>query len=102
DQVCRADIVAQVAGVELGSAVGPEVVGRIVGSKALWCHALSDSSETRFYAVINKVDTEETLRAAEDIAESVATHGHGVEAVFLTGEGPSGRGTVLKKLKGAP
>ena len=53
--VCRADVVAEVAGVALGALVTPEIVGRVLGNRSLWCHSLQGVAEPRFYAVVNKV-----------------------------------------------
>lgn len=50
--VCRSDVVMKVAGAQEGEMVTPEMVGKVMGNRDLWCHQLSH--EVPYHVIVNK------------------------------------------------
>eukprot|EP00933_Yihiella_yeosuensis_P040609 TRINITY_DN34940_c0_g1_i1.p1 TRINITY_DN34940_c0_g1~~TRINITY_DN34940_c0_g1_i1.p1 ORF type:complete len:272 (+),score=47.25 TRINITY_DN34940_c0_g1_i1:31-846(+) len=88
EEVCRADVVAHLTEKQLGDKVTQEMVARIIGDKHLWCHSVENSSEIYFFAVVNKVDSEELLVKASEIYEIISSRQDlDVHSVLITGGG---------------
>eukprot|EP00928_Gymnodinium_smaydae_P087776 TRINITY_DN71993_c0_g1_i1.p3 TRINITY_DN71993_c0_g1~~TRINITY_DN71993_c0_g1_i1.p3 ORF type:complete len:270 (+),score=58.64 TRINITY_DN71993_c0_g1_i1:178-987(+) len=99
DEVCRADVVAELCGLELGAQVTADVVGRVLGQSALWCpDAEAASPGPLFFAVVNKADDAQSIAAAESIAAATLRHGSGLDGVLLTGERDGLRGSVVRRM----
>jgi probable selenium-dependent hydroxylase accessory protein YqeC len=91
ESVCRASIVSELTGIPMGGIVTPACVATVLSSRAIW---RVEESATRFVACINKVDTEQQLAAATEVAQLIHDHAEGV-AVVITGEVAGVRGTVM-------
>eukprot|EP00927_Polykrikos_kofoidii_P055079 TRINITY_DN49394_c0_g1_i1.p1 TRINITY_DN49394_c0_g1~~TRINITY_DN49394_c0_g1_i1.p1 ORF type:complete len:335 (+),score=62.07 TRINITY_DN49394_c0_g1_i1:267-1271(+) len=112
ERVCRADVVARIAGVELGECVTAEVVGCVLGQRSIWCHTAIDEAERspndvvinapHFYAAVNKVDVgdAEKLAAGKVVVEAILRHQSDLRGVLLTGQGDTGRGSVIEVFAG--
>ena len=52
DHVCRADVVAKLTHLQQGDPVTALTIGKVLGDRDLWCHALE--SPVPFHVVVNK------------------------------------------------
>jgi len=104
EHVCCADDMAAVAGVETGCLVTPDIVGRVLGDRSVWCHdAALEAAQVaddlpQFYAVVNKVDTKEAWDQAGDVLAALFQQGQGLGGILVTGDAGcgNGRGAVLE------